>query len=187
MIKVFLQPHDISYAAELASMIATPSVQCALALKSEDCTPQAMIQFIRTMQLEEMEGHFYSRMIRDEQHQLIGVITLKNIDEVTKTCHMSTWIAEPYWGRGYNFLAKEQILYTAFAQYDLQYVFAGARSENLRSRKSQRKLPYMTMRVEEEFASEHRKLERLEQTPCVLNVIKRFDFLNWYNHYRIAG
>jgi len=187
MRKIFLQPHDISYAAQLAAMLATPSIKQALALTDEECTMQAMEQFIRVMQLEEMEGHFYSRMIFNEQGHLIGVITLKNINETTKSCHMSTWIAEPYWGKGYNSLAKEKILYIAFTHYNLQYVFVGARVENLRSRKSQRNLPYVTMRVERQFVIEHRNLERLEKTECVLNVVKRFDFLNWYYHGRIAG
>lgn len=187
MVKVVLKPHDIQYAAQLSSLIQSPGVKHALALQDEDCTVQAMEQFIRTMQLEEMEGRFYSRMILNEQREIVGVITLKNIDEATRSCHISTWIGEQYWGQGYNFAAKEKILYTAFLNYQLDYVFAGARVENLRSRTSQRHLPYMTTRVETQFPIEHRRLERLEQSKCVLNVVKRLDFLNWYYHQRIAS
>jgi len=187
MVKVFLRSHDITYAAQLSALIQTQGVKQALALTDEQCTVRAMEQFIRTMQLEEMEGRFYSRMIMNERHEIVGVITLKNIDHTTQSCHISTWIGEQYWGQGYNFAAKEKILYTAFLNYHLSYVFAGARVENLRSRTSQRHLPYMTMRVEGEFPLEHRRLERLEQSHCVLNVVKRLDFLNWYYHQRIAS
>ncbi|WP_335727035.1 GNAT family N-acetyltransferase [Virgibacillus dokdonensis] len=116
----------------------------------------------------------------NENKDLIGVITLKDINNVNKTCHIGTWIGHQYWGKGYNALAKSIILYTAFAELNLKYVFAGAKLSNIRSQKSQEKLPYVRIGVRAQFPNEHKKLESQVNEPCVLNVIEKETFLKWY-------
>lgn len=180
MRKIFLQPHDIYYAEKMASLISNPAVREPLGLTINETTVASMLNFIREMQLEEMMGNHLSRMIMNEDFELIGVITLHNINENNQSCHISTWIAEDYWGLGYNTIAKEKILYYAFTEMNLKTVFAGARVENFRSIKAQRKLPYMMIHAEQYYPEELKILERREQAYCILNAIEAEEFFNWH-------
>ncbi|WP_010300918.1 GNAT family N-acetyltransferase [Kurthia senegalensis] len=186
MVEVKLRSLCVQYAEVMAQHISVPAIRNALALSEEQCSVKAMIQFIRVMTIEEMEDRFYSRLILNEKDEFIGVISLKNINEVTKSCHISTWIAEEHWGKGYNQLAKIAMLEFAFHTLQLTNVFAGARIENIRSRQSQRHLPYMSLRVEKEFPNELRQLELLEQSACILNVVRKENFMLWQSS-QIAG
>ena len=104
----------------------------------------------------------------------------KEIDGINKTCHIGTWIGHQYWGKGYNALAKSEILYIAFTVLDLEYVIAGSKLSNIRSQKAQENLPYIRIGVQSEFPEEHSKLESQVNSPCILNVIEREMFLNWH-------
>lgn len=180
MVCIRLVPHDISYAEEISKLTSVSEVRNALGMTNAQCSVPGTRDFIRLMQLEEKLGHHISRVILDEGNNIIGVISLKNIDEMQKSCHVGTWLGREYWGKGYNEIAKIEILKIAFEKLHLNYVFAGARLENIRSQKAQAKLPYMTLNVEQQFHYEWKKLEWLEQTPCVLNMVRKEDFLNWY-------
>jgi len=180
MDKIKLVPHDVRYADKISSLISSELVKNALGMDECQTSVNGVLNFIRGMQLAERENQQLSRVIINSAFEIIGVTTLKEIDHEKKLCHIGTWIADPFWGLGYNEQAKEKILLIAFNQFDLDYVFAGARVENIRSQKAQAKLPYMSLSVEEEFPEELIKMERQEKTPCVLNVIKRDDFLKWY-------
>ena len=79
-------------------------------------------------------------------------------------------------------MAKEKMLYKAFTELDLEYVFAGAKISNIRSQKAQERIPYITIDVKREFPEEQRKLESQVQEACVLNVIEKNIFLDWYNN-----
>lgn len=182
MRKIYLQPHDIFYAEKMSKLISDTEVREPLGLTENETSIAAMLDFIREMQLEEEMGNHYSRMIMNEDFELIGVITLHNIDELHQTSHISTWIGKDYWGLGYNTLAKDKLLLHAFTAMKLKVVFAGARVENFRSRKAQWKLPYLTMNAQLEYPEELTRLERREQAFCILNAVKATDFLNW--HYQ---
>ena len=180
MVCIHLVPHDIKFAEEMSKMTSIPDVRNALGMTDIQCSVTGTRDFIRLMQLEERLGQQFSRMIFNEKNQLIGVISLKGIDEEQKLCHIGTWIGLPYWGKGYNQLAKMEMLKFAFEKLQLNFVFAGARIENIRSQRAQAKLPYMTLHVEHQFFSEWKKLEQQERTPCMLNVVRKEDFLDWY-------
>lgn len=186
MRKVFLQPHDIYYAEKMSHLLSNPVVRGPLGLNENETSIAAMLDFIREMQLEEMMGNHVSRMIMNEEFELIGVITLHNINEVKKSCHISTWLGEEYWGLGYNTLAKMQILEFAFKELNLKTVFAGARVENFRSQKAQRKLPYMTINAERYYPEELEILQRREHAYCVLNAIEASNFFAW-QHRKVAN
>lgn len=181
MVQVTLVPHRLQYAQAMSRLTSTPQIKEALGLSDEQTSLAGTKEFIRLMLEQERRGRFYSRVILDEKENLIGVITLKDIDHHQKTCHIGTWIGYPYWGKGYNQLAKKEILCTAFMRFDLEYVFAGANQANIRSIKAQEKLPYIRTGVEKEFPEEHRKLENQVKAPCILNVIEKATFLKWYN------
>lgn len=180
MVKVLLVPHHKRYAKAMSSLSSAPQVKDSLGLTNDQTSLEGTIDFIEFILEQEKLGRQYSRVILNENGDLIGVITLKDINENNKTCHIGTWIGHQYWGRGYNPLAKSEILYTAFTALNLEYVFAGARVSNIRSQKAQEKLPYIRIGVEKEFPQEHKKLESQVNAPCILNVIEKDMFLNWF-------
>lgn len=182
MIKVYLVPHDKGYAKEMSMLSSTPEVKNALGLTDHQTSIKGTNEFIEFILKQEELGKQYSRVILNEKDKLIGVITLKDINEENKTCHIGTWLGKSYWGKGYNELAKSQILFTAFTNLDLEYVFAGAKKSNLRSQKAQEKLPYIRMEVQSEYPDELNKIEAQVNEPCILNVIEKQIFMDWYNN-----
>ncbi|MUK87989.1 GNAT family N-acetyltransferase [Ornithinibacillus sp. L9] len=181
MINVTLVPHNVKYAECMSALSSETSVKEALGLTNEQTSIEGTKDFITFILEEEKQEKQFSRVILNEENKLIGVITLKDIDHNYKTCHIGTWIGQSYWGKGYNELAKRYILHTAFMKLQMEYVFAGAKIKNIRSQKSQERLPYVTIGVEEEFPNELEKLEEQVGEPCILNVIKKSSFMEWYS------
>lgn len=186
MKNVFLVPHDKNYAKSMSSLSSEPQVKDALGLTDDQTTLEGTIHFIDFILEQETAGNHYSRVILNENKDLIGVISLKDINKINKSCHIGTWIGHRYWGQGYNESAKSQILYTAFTELQLEYVFAGAKLSNVRSRKAQEKLPYIRVGVQTEYPAELNKLEKQVNAPCILNVIEKQMFLNWYSDHTEA-
>lgn len=180
MKKITLLPHDLAYAKEMAHLTTNSKVKDALGLTDYQTTLEGTEEFIRFIIEQEEVGNQYSRCIYNEEENLIGVITLKDIDRQKRTSHIGTWIGHPYWGKGYNEMAKKEILYTAFYELNLDYVFAGAKVANTRSQRAQEKLPYITLFVEKDFPEEHRKLESQVKAECILNVIEKEKFIRWF-------
>lgn len=113
MSRILLVPHQLNYAETMSSLSSSPYVKEALGLTDEQTTIEGTRGFIKFIIEQEKLGKQYSRCIMNEDNKLIGVITLKDIDTLNKNCHIGTWIGHPYWGQGYNQLAKAKILYTA--------------------------------------------------------------------------
>jgi len=178
--KISLVPHNNIYAKSMSSLSSAPQVKNALGLTNDQTSLEGTIDFIEFIREQERLGKQFSRAILDQSENFIGVITLKDIDNVNKTSHIGTWIGHQYWGKGYNLLAKKEILYKAFTELNLDYVFAGAKISNIRSIKSQEKLPFMRIEVQNEFPDEHKKLESEVNSPCILNVVEKEIFLKWY-------
>ena len=103
----------------MSALSSAPLVKDALGLSDEQTTLEGTIGFIEFILEQERLGKQYSRVILDEIGNLIGVITLKDIDNINKTSHIGTWIGHHYWGKGYNLLAKREILYRAFTEMKL--------------------------------------------------------------------
>ncbi|MEG0259412.1 MAG: GNAT family N-acetyltransferase, partial [Lysinibacillus sp.] len=135
--------------------------------------------FIKKEMTDEQEGRTIPRVILNEAEEFIGVTALMFIDQEKKSCHIGSWLGYDYWGKGYNFEAKVEILDFAFFELGLDRVFAGARTVNIRSQKAQEKLPFIRLGVENEYPEEHEWLETKEKQPCVLNVFVREDFVRW--------
>ncbi len=49
-------------------------------------------------------------MIVNEENEIIGLTTLKHINNEKKQSHIGSWIGYPYWGKGYNEAAKKRNL-----------------------------------------------------------------------------
>src|SRR5690625_3464138 len=89
----------------------------------------------------ELNGELISRTIVDEYEQPIGTINLYDVHE--KSGFLATWVGQPYFGKGYNKLAKQQFLDELFFSLEMETVFMKVRKSNLRSLKAVSKLHYV--------------------------------------------
>ncbi|MBE5104193.1 GNAT family N-acetyltransferase [Bacillus thuringiensis] len=174
---VRLLPLDLQYANVIFELSSDPPVKNALGIQVE--TVQDTKAFILFAIEEEQKGHSLSRVIVNEGNEIIGLTTLKHINCEKKQSHIGSWLGYPYWGKGYNEAAKKEIFKIAFLDLQLTYVFAGAKTTNIRSLKAQEKLPYISLHVENKFPEEHAALEKEVKSPCSLHVVSRKKFLNW--------
>src|SRR5690625_2979441 len=94
----------------------------------------------QTIEAEQSE-QLISRTILDEYEQPIGTINLFDIHE--KSGFLATWIGKPYFGKGYNKLAKQLFLDELFFSLDIKTVYMKVRKTNVRSLKAVAKLPYV--------------------------------------------
>ncbi|MEI3606414.1 GNAT family N-acetyltransferase [Pseudogracilibacillus sp. SE30717A] len=93
-----------------------------------------------TMEAEN-NGEIISRTILDEYEQPIGTINLFDIHN--RSGFLATWIGKPYFGKGYNKIAKQEFLDELFFTLDIETVFMKVRKTNLRSLKAVSKLDYV--------------------------------------------
>ncbi len=173
---VKLVRNDLKYAKKIFELSSDPGIKDILGIKVDAI--EDTIQFINFILEEEEKGKVISRVILNAHNEVVGHTGLKPIDRGEGICHIGTWIGVPYWGLGYNEGSKSEILKIAFEELNMDYVFAGAKKINIRSRRAQEKLPYMTLGVEEEFPNELAIIEKETGEKCLLNVVKRIDFLN---------
>ncbi|HFR4183793.1 TPA: GNAT family N-acetyltransferase [Bacillus cereus] len=174
---VTLVPLDLRYANVIFKLSSDSHVKNALGIKVEKIEDtKAFLLFAIE---EERQKRSLSRMIVNEENEIIGLTTLKHINYEKKQSHIGSWLGYPYWGKGYNEAAKKEIFKIAFLELQLTYVFAGAKTNNIRSLKAQEKLPYISLHVENKFPDEHAALEKEVRSPCSLHVVSREKFLNW--------
>lgn len=95
----------------------------------------------QTIEAEE-RGELISRTILDEYQQPIGTINLFDIEE--NYGFLATWIGRPYFGKGYNRLAKDEFFDELFFNLGIDGIFMKVRKTNIRSLKAVLKLPYIT-------------------------------------------
>lgn len=89
----------------------------------------------------EAQGHLISRTILDEFEQPIGTISLFDIQN--HSGFLATWIGQPYFGKGYNKMAKELFFDELFFQQGIENIFLKVRKTNYRSLKAVGKLEYV--------------------------------------------
>ncbi|KEK26126.1 GNAT family N-acetyltransferase [Bacillus gaemokensis] len=174
---ITLLPLNLQYAEIIFTLSSDSHVKDALGLKVESVEDTKT--FIRFAMEEEQQKRSLSRVILNEKQEIIGITSLKHINHEKKTSHIGSWLGYSYWGKGYNEAAKKEIFKIAFEELNLTYVFAGAKTTNIRSLKAQEKLPYISLHVEKQFPDEHAALEKETRFPCVLHVVSRENFLKW--------
>ncbi|APC47254.1 GNAT family N-acetyltransferase [Virgibacillus halodenitrificans] len=96
----------------------------------------------QTMEAEE-NGELISRTITDENYHPIGTINLFDIQN--NHGFLATWIGQPYFGKGYNKVAKEQFFDELFYVHDIEGIFMKVRKTNKRSLGAVLKLPYAAL------------------------------------------
>lgn len=169
--------HDNQFAYDIHRLSQAPEVKNALGLPVQ--TIEDTRNFNYRMLEDEKNGKTVSRLIINEEGQLIGVTSLMFIDRAKNSCHIGSWIGYEYWGQGYNLPSKIALLKIAFEELQLDVVFAGARTVNIRSQKAQQKLPFIRLNVENEFPHEHKFLENKEKQSCVLHAFYKNDFIEF--------
>lgn len=99
--------------------------------------------YFLTRQIIEAEhnGDLISRTIVDEFELPIGTINLYDIQQ--NSGFLATWVGKPYFGLGYNKLAKQLFLEELFFTLNIETVFMKIRKNNARSLKAVNKLQYV--------------------------------------------
>lgn len=179
MAHIRLRKLSVLYAADISSLTSHQRIKHPLGFSTDQTSIKGTEAFIRMAKKEEIQGKMYSRAIFLNEN-LIGITSLKDVDSQMKTSHIGTWIGYPFWGQGYNEEAKKQILHFAFYHLQLEEVFIGAKKSNIRSIQSQKKLPYVTKDVGVQYPLHLQKTEHENKEACLLNVIKKDDFVYWY-------
>ena len=95
----------------------------------------------QTLEAED-RGELISRTILDEWAQPIGTINLFDIQD--NKGFLATWIGRPFFGKGYNQMAKEAFFEELFFQLDIEAIFMKIRRSNIRSLKAALKIPYVS-------------------------------------------
>ena len=186
MIEVKLVKHNQAYAEEMSRLTSDIRVKDALGLNDKQVSLEGAREYIDFILYEEEHKKQLSRVILNEEDRLIGVITLKSISPYRRTAHIGTWIGADYWGKGYNQLAKQKMLDIAFYELGLEYVFAGATIQNIRSQKAQQKLPYMLIDVGDKFPDELEKIEAETLSDCILNMVTKESYLKYRSDRAIS-
>ncbi|MGP4042552.1 GNAT family N-acetyltransferase [Gracilibacillus sp. D59] len=130
----------------------------------------------QTMEAEE-RGEIISRTIVDEYYNPIGTINLFDIEN--KAGFLATWIGKPYFGKGYNKLAKDAFFEELFYHHDMDAIFIKIRRTNIRSLKAVLKIPFV-MYGNESYPEVFEKINTQQEEPIYdLYVITK---QNYFSH-----
>lgn len=133
-----LKMRDLNEVPALFDLITDPKVYPYVRQKPKT-SDEYYFMTNQTMQAEE-KGELISRTIFDEYEQPIGTINLFDIKN--NYGFLATWIGAPYFGKGYNKIAKELFFNELFFDLHIQTIFMKIRRTNIRSIKAIQKLPY---------------------------------------------
>ncbi|KSU80881.1 Protein N-acetyltransferase, RimJ/RimL family [Fictibacillus enclensis] len=136
-----LKKRDLNDCHVLFNLMAHPEVFPFVRQKTE-CLEEFMFLTKQTIE-EEERGETISRTILDEWYNPIGAISLYDIHDGCG--FLGTWIGQPYFGKGYNKLAKEHFFSELFYEHNINTVFMRIRKSNPRSQKAAEKIPYVTL------------------------------------------
>ncbi|KMK74950.1 GNAT family N-acetyltransferase [Alkalihalobacillus pseudalcaliphilus] len=138
---MYLKKRDVSDCHVLYDYLIDPAVYPYVRHKAASYDEFVFLTK-QTMEAEE-RGEIISRTITDEWGAPIGTINLFDIDN--KAGFLGTWIGKPFFGKGYNKVAKESFFEELFYHCEIQTVFMCIRKENIRSLQAAKKLPYCTL------------------------------------------
>src|SRR5690625_1377772 len=133
-----LKTRDLSEVPVLFELLSHPQVYPYVRQKASSSDEYYFITK-QTIEAEE-RGELISRTIVDEYYHPIGTINLFDIQD--NYGFLATWIGQPYFGKGYNQLAKEEFFEELFFEMSIEAVFMKIRKTNVRSLRAIQKLPY---------------------------------------------
>ncbi|MFC4556824.1 GNAT family N-acetyltransferase [Virgibacillus kekensis] len=136
-----LKPRELHEVSALFELLSHPEVSPFVRQKAE--TSDGYYFVTKKTIEDEKKGELISRTIVDEYHHPIGTI---NLFDIQNNCgFLATWIGKPYFGKGYNQLAKELFFEELFYELGLDAVFIKIRRTNIRSLKAILKFPYVAL------------------------------------------
>ncbi|RWZ51294.1 N-acetyltransferase [Halobacillus fulvus] len=130
----------------------------------------------QTMEAED-RGELISRTILDEWGHPIGTINLFDVED--NKGFLATWIGQPYFGKGYNQLAKEAFFEELFFQLDIDAIFMKIRRTNVRSMKAALKIPYVSA-ANETYPEVHKWINRNEDVYDLYVITKDQYMFHYY-------
>ncbi|WP_144451773.1 GNAT family N-acetyltransferase [Halalkalibacter nanhaiisediminis] len=136
-----LKKRDVADCHALYELLVDPAVFPFVRQKA-DSYDEFVFLTKQTIEAEE-RGELISRTIVDEWGAPIGTINLFDVSD--QSGFLGTWVGKPYFGKGYNKLAKDAFFEELFFTCDIQTVFMRIRKENIRSYMAANKLPYCTL------------------------------------------
>ncbi|WP_100408303.1 GNAT family N-acetyltransferase [Bacillus solitudinis] len=136
-----LKKRDVSDCHALYDLLVDPAVFPYVRQKASSYDEFVFLTK-QTIEAEE-RGELISRTIVDEWGSPIGTINLFDVSE--KSGFLGTWIGKPYFGKGYNKVAKDAFFDEVFFSCEIQTVFMRIRQENVRSFMAASKLPYCSI------------------------------------------
>lgn len=113
----------------------------------------------QTIEAEE-NGSLISRTILDEFEQPIGTINLFDIEQ--NSGFLATWLGQPYFGQGYNQMAKNLFFNELFFQRQIDNIFMKVRKTNERSLRAVSKLDY-AMAGNELFPEVYERINQIDE------------------------
>ncbi len=94
-------------------------------------------EWIKNTWKRRKEGTHYAFAIEDkEKGELIGSISLMNVEQENKRAELGIWIKEEYWGKGYGTEAEKLMTKYGFEELNLNSIHARAYSFNERSQRA---------------------------------------------------
>ena len=103
---ITLLPLDLCYTNVIFELSSDPHIKNALGITVEN------IEDTKTFLLfaieEERQKKSLSRMIVNEENEIIGLTTLKHINN-EKQSHIGSWIGYPYWEKAITRLLKRNL------------------------------------------------------------------------------
>lgn len=133
-----LKTRDLNEVLTLFELVTNPKVYPFVRHKPK--TSDEFYFMTNQLIIAEANGELISRTILDEYEQPIGTI---NLFDIENNCgFLATWIGAPYFGKGYNKIAKELFFNELFFDLNIETIFMKIRKVNVRSIKAVQKLPY---------------------------------------------
>ncbi|QAS51862.1 GNAT family N-acetyltransferase [Halobacillus litoralis] len=130
----------------------------------------------QTIEAED-RGELISRTILDEWGQPIGTINLFDLTE--NKGFLATWLGRPYFGKGYNKLAKDAFFEELFFQLNIEAIFMKIRKTNVRSMKAALKIPYVTS-ANEAYPEVLSRINRIEDVYDLFVITKEQYLFHYY-------
>lgn len=134
-----LKKRDLHEVPVLFDLSSHPDVYPYIRHKAE--TSDEFYFLTKHLMEQEEDGQLISRTVLDEFEQAIGTINLFDVEN--NSGFLATWIGQPYFGKGYNKVAKEAFLEELFFNLNIHTVFMKVRKVNVRSLQAASKLPYV--------------------------------------------
>ncbi|WP_431800421.1 GNAT family N-acetyltransferase [Halobacillus andaensis] len=170
-----LKKRDLHDVPALFDLMIDPEVYPYVRDKA-DTTDEYYFITKQTIEAEE-HGKLISRTILDEWGHPIGTINLFDIKE--NKGFLATWLGRPFFGKGYNKVAKEAFFEELFFQLDIEGIFMKIRHSNLRSLKAALKLPYV-VKANELYPEVHHWINEEKQIYDLYMISKEQYLFHYY-------